>query len=231
MKRTICTKLLVALLAVMMLVSALSVAAMAADTSYVLEATALTEGTGKTGTETVGDYFTIYWGDKGKVSANNKEWSDGYTSSQRLDFGGKTKFDEFANKGVSRAIGFTTSGAATVKVWWVSGSSDGRYLSIADASFAIKASTPADVKEGEICVSELTLDAAGTYYLGCSENTSYIFKVEVTESASSGGNTTPPAGDVTPPAPTGDTSAIFAMMAMMVVSLAAVFVLSKKQAR
>lgn len=51
------------------------------------------------------------------VTSSSKEWKDGYKSGLRINFGEKTAKDKDAVK-------FTTSGLATVKVWWVCGTTD-----------------------------------------------------------------------------------------------------------
>ncbi len=192
MKKLTSNKIIAGLLVLMMILSLLPVAAFAdgeASNVHVLESSAMEAFAGgtKTEPEVFGEYFTVYWGTKGKVEAldSAKTWED-YSSAQRLSFDGDTKFANFAEDGVSRVIGFTTEGAATVKVWWVGGGSDGRYLAISDANGNIITQTDPAAK-GEILCSELSLEAAGTYYLGNSK-TCYFFKVEVTEEAASGGD-------------------------------------------
>ncbi len=192
MKKLTSNKIIAGLLVLMMILSLLPVAAFAdgePSNVHVLESSAMEAFAGgtKTEPEVFGEYFTVYWGTKGKVEAldSAKTWED-YSSAQRLSFDGDTKFANFAEDGVSRVIGFTTEGAATVKVWWVGGGSDGRYLAISDANGNIITQTDPAAK-GEILCSELSLEAAGTYYLGNSK-TCYFFKVEVTEEAASGGD-------------------------------------------
>ena len=123
-------------------------------------------------TTNVADFFTIIWSAKSKVDTSNKTWDDGYTSGQRINFGGKAATEK-------NAVKFTTAGAATVKIWWVAGGDD-RPMAILDGTGASAAVTTGEVKSSGIYISELEIAEAGTYYLGGSNNNNYIFKVEVT---------------------------------------------------
>ncbi len=175
----------------------------ATEKDYILDATAdlaafaektKTDGeTQQAGTE---DYFTLIYSAKTKVDGSKKDFSDGYSATQRVNFGGSASMDK-------NAIKFTTSGAATVKIWWVSGGT-GRQMQILDASGTEKVST----SESEtICVSTLQLTEAGTYYLGSKGGNNYIFKVQVTET--SGGSVKPPRAEwSTVSAPVIDTVAL-----------------------
>ena len=148
---------------------------------YVLDATldltAFAQGDKADGdTEVINDFFTIIYSSKNKVDSSSKTFDDGYTATQRLNFGGKT---DTAN-GMLNSVMFTTTGAATVKIWWVSGG-DGREMAIYDASGVIAATTDASasIKNG-LYIDELTLEDAGTYYLGVPTGSNYLFKVSVT---------------------------------------------------
>ena len=125
--------------------------------------------------EVVNDYFTVFYSAKTKVDGSSKNFEDGYTATQRLNFGGSSGFDPMKN-----LVGFTTSGPAAVKIWWVSGG-DGRTVSICDGSGTVLASAGSDSVKNELYISELSLDAAGTYYLAVPEGSNYLFKLEVTE--------------------------------------------------
>ncbi len=150
-------------------------------TSYTLESSAMAameKGTKSDGdTSVVSDYFTIYWSASMAVDSSNKVWDDGYTSSQRIKMAG-------AWTGSKQFIKFTTTKAATVKVWWAAGG-DARPIQIA----AYTGSTPEEVvaQDGTSSVkntayySELSLTSAGDWCLGSSVNGNYIFKVVVTE--------------------------------------------------
>lgn len=110
---------------------------------YVFEASALTvfaEGAKADGdSETAGteNYFTLLYSAKTKVDSSSKEFADGYKSSQRVNFGGKMSV-------ATNAMKFTTSNAATVKIWWVCGG-DGRPMAILDSNGEAKAVTGTDV--------------------------------------------------------------------------------------
>ena len=144
-------------------------------------------------TESVGDFFTIYYSAKTKVdTTKNKVWSDGYTVAEglRLNWGGTTSIGEVTKN----AIEINVDGTATVKVWWVCGG-DGREIGIFDANGELVAASKTDdvfvesegVGAGKngVYLSELALDAAGKYFIG-TDNTNatknggnIIFKVEV----------------------------------------------------
>lgn len=130
--------------------------------------------------ESLDDYFTAIWSASTKVDASSKAFSDGYTGTQRINFGGKM----LKNK---NAIKFTTKKAATVKIWWVQGGDDNRQIGIASATDysgtdqnTVVATNETLVKN-EACISTLELPDAGTWILGGVTNKNFIFKIEVTE--------------------------------------------------
>ncbi|MBR6377451.1 MAG: S-layer homology domain-containing protein [Oscillospiraceae bacterium] len=123
--------------------------------------------------EKIDDFFTILWSAKSKVDSSSKTWDDGYESGQRINFGGKAATDK-------NSIRFETTGAATVKVWWVQGGDDNREMVILDGEGAQAAITSGTYTKNTAYISELTLENAGTWYLGGATNNNYIFKVEVT---------------------------------------------------
>ncbi len=63
---------------------------------------------------------------KTKVDASEKTFSDGFAGTQRINFGGKT---QTVSGVLTNAIEFSTTGEATIKVWWVSGG-DGRQVKV-----------------------------------------------------------------------------------------------------
>lgn len=149
-------------------------------TEFTLEGSALTAFSAgakadgeeeKAGTE---DYFTIIYSAKSKVDSSSKEFEDGYTSAQRINLGGVASTEK-------QSIKFTTSNAATVKVWWVEGGDDNRQLAILNASGEQVAVTDVTLAKNATCISSFELAEAGTYYLGGATNNNYIFKVVVTE--------------------------------------------------
>ena len=154
-------------------------------TTYVLDTTldleAVAQGskadgdTEKAGTE---DYFTMVYGAKSKVDSSNKTFDDGYTATQRFNMGGKTDIGDTT----AYAIMFEAANPATVKVWWVSGG-DGREMAIFDNAGTVVTKTAETSVKNSLYISELTVDAAGKYFLGSEEGSNYIFKVEVTEEA------------------------------------------------
>lgn len=146
---------------------------------YVLDAAELATfgaNTKKDGAEeTAGTdkYFTIHYSAGTKVEAKEKEFTDGYKSVNRINFAG-------AVKKTQNSISFTTTGKAKVKVYW--GAADAnREMAIINDSGKKIAVTEVKPAKDQLCCWEVTLEDAGTYYLGGSEKKNYIFRVEVTE--------------------------------------------------
>ncbi len=152
---------------------------------YILDATAdmeaFAQGTKADGdTGLFHDFFTVMYSAKNKVDGSNKAFDDGYTASQRLNFGGKTD----PAKGMINSVRFTTDNAATVKLWWVSGG-DGRNFAIYDSTGTVLAETTDTSVKNSLYISTLTLSEAGTYYLGVPQGSNYLFKLQVTVDAGS----------------------------------------------
>ena len=104
------------------------------STTYVLNAsdmTAFAKDPGKADGERIpcgtNNYFTLLCAaTKTAIDASAKTFSDGFSGTQRINFGGKT---QTVSGVMTNAIEFTTTDAADVKVWWVSGG-DGRQVDI-----------------------------------------------------------------------------------------------------
>jgi len=162
----------------------LSTTASAAENSHVFESskmTAAAAGAYKDAQEVkYDDYFTIYMSAKTKIDSSSKTWNDdGYTSGQRLNFGGKGEVATMKN-----LVSFKTANPATVKLWFVQGGDDNRQMAIWDASGAQVAITElSGMKKNDPYYAELKLDKAGTYLLGGATNNNNIYKVEVEEAA------------------------------------------------
>lgn len=146
---------------------------------YVLDAAELatfgadTKKDGDEETAGTDKYFTIHYSAGTKVEAKEKEFTDGYKSVNRINFAG-------AVKKTQNSISFTTTGKAKVKVYW--GAADvNREMAIINDSGKTIAVTEVKPAKDQLCCWEVTLDDAGTYYLGGSEKKNYIFRVEVTE--------------------------------------------------
>lgn len=190
MKKTM-HKLLAVALAVLMVLLMLP-AAFAASVTYTLDATndleAMAQGekadgdTAKAGTD---GYFTIFFSAKTKIDSSKKTFEDEYAATQRLNFGGKTDIAKGKN-----AVQFTTSGAASVKLWWVCGGDDRQVAIYAEDGTLLAQSNIASTKNTPY-IAEFTVDAAGTYYAGNVGDQNYFFKLEVTETAAE----TPAAGN------------------------------------
>ncbi len=147
---------------------------------YVLDATAdltaFAQGDKADGDiDTIKDFFNVYYSAKNKVDGSNKTFDDGYTASQRLNFGGKTD----PAKGMINSVQFTVDNKGTAKIWWVSGG-DGRTMAIYDANGnVLSATAAADSVKNSLYISELEIPAAGTYFVGVPEGSNYLFKLQV----------------------------------------------------
>lgn len=190
MKHKFNHRLLAAIIALVMVAQMLPAALLVSATEsalHVLDATAdltaMDAGAKADGdTEVVGDYFTITYSAKTKIDGSSKTFDDGYTATQRLNFGGKTN-----TEGMFNSVKFTTSAAATVKIWWVSGG-DGRNFAIYDETGQVLVSTTEESVKNSLYISTLELAAAGTYYLGVPDGSNYLFKLEVAEASAAGGD-------------------------------------------
>ena len=178
MKKTM-RRLLTAALAIMLVMLMLPAAFAATytlDTTTDLEAMAAGDkadgDTAKAGTD---DYFTVVFSAKTKIDGSKKAFDDGYEATQRLNFGGKTEIAKNRN-----AVQFTTSGAATVKVWWVCGD-NGRQVAIYNEDATVLTQSTVESTKNSLYITEFTLDAAGTYYYGNIDGNNYLFKLEVAE--------------------------------------------------
>ncbi len=138
--------------------------------------TAMAQGTKSDGdTDLVNDYFTIHYSEKTKIDGSSKSFDDGYTATQRLNFGGKTQ----PGKGMINSVKFTVDGPATVRIWWVSGG-DTRQFALYDGDGVILQRTEVDSVKNALYISDFKLDAAGSYYLGVPDGSNYLFKIQVT---------------------------------------------------
>ncbi len=203
--------LLLALAMVLALAPAVSVVGNAADTTHSLDAGALTAFAAgaktdfQTETLDAAGFLTAHWTAKSKVDSSKKTFADGMEATQRINFGGTADVSGAETKNV---ISFTVpeGSAATVKVWWVCGG-DGRSMGIlSDAGAVVTQTVAAEAVKDGLYVSELKLDAAGTYYLGGPEGNNYLFRVDVTLSAK---ETTPPPPEEDPPVVTNPTEKTF----------------------
>lgn len=182
-KRVLSIALVLVMLAAML--PAFPIQVRAQGNTYVLDATAdlapMAANTKQDGDfDTVGtdNYFTLIYAAKTKIDGSDKTFDDGYTASQRINFQSKTNVE----KGMVPAISFTTSAAASIKIWWVSGGDD-RQFALYDNAGAILTKTEVESVKNSLYITELSVDAAGTYFLGVPDGSNYLFKLEVTEQA------------------------------------------------
>jgi hypothetical protein len=146
------------------------------DATLDLEAMAAGSKTdGETETKGTDGFFTIHYSAKNKIDGSNKNFSDGYTATQRLNMGGKTEIKE---SGIKNAIEFTTNGPTTVTIWWVCGD-NGREIDLFGADGTILKTTAEGCEKNSLYISTLEIDEAGKYFIGSSAGSNYYFKVEV----------------------------------------------------
>ncbi|MDD6052069.1 MAG: right-handed parallel beta-helix repeat-containing protein [Clostridiales bacterium] len=168
-------------LTLLLLCLVLPLGAQAADAQgHILDATAdlapMAQGTKADGdTELVGDFFTIHYSEKTKIDSSSKTFDDGYTATQRINFGGKTQ----PGKGMINTVRFTTQEAATLRFWWVSGG-DTRQFALYDAQGTILQRTTVDSVKNALYISDFAISNPGTYYLGVPDGSNYLFKMQLT---------------------------------------------------
>ena len=147
------------------------------EVTYVLDATtdlaAMDAGAKADGdTQVVADFFTIHYSAKTKIDSSKKNFDDGYSATQRINFGAKTNTSNMNN-----SIEFTVTDAAKVTIWWVS-NGDGRQTVIFNANGEVVKTTETSAKNS-LYIDSFELEA-GTYYIGTADGGSnYTFKVEV----------------------------------------------------
>ena len=120
------------------------------------------------------NYFTVFASAKTKVDASNKTFADGYSATQRINFGGKSSADGT----LKNLVKFSTTGASTVKIWWVAGG-DNRQMVIWDSAFTEVAAAGSDSVKNALYINEFDLATAGDYYIAVPDGSNYLFKAEV----------------------------------------------------
>ncbi len=192
MKNTCFNRFLAAVLAAVMLLGALPLSSLAAPTqTFELDIGDVADVA--QGAKADGDvlacgtdsYFTIFFSAKTRIEPNSKTFSDGTAATKRLNFGGDTVIGE----PVKNAVQIKTASAATVKVCWVSGG-DGREVAVYAADGSVVAQNPVEggsVKNG-LYVTELSVPAAGTYYIGNVGGNNNFYQLEVTQDYVSAGS-------------------------------------------
>ncbi|MBQ4600491.1 MAG: right-handed parallel beta-helix repeat-containing protein [Oscillospiraceae bacterium] len=121
-------------------------------------------------------YFTVFFSATAQVQGNGKDFTDGYSSTKRIHYSAPSEFGDT----VKNAIRIKTSGAATVKVWWGCGDV-GRQVAIFDENGTVLTQTEEKLGKNALCISELSIAAAGTYFIGNVVGNNYHYKIEVTE--------------------------------------------------
>ncbi len=152
------------------------------DPTYVLNAGDLevfekeTKADGDMASAGTDGYFAIHYAKNSSVNSNSKTFADGFVGTKRLNFGGKSSFGDL----IKNAIRFTTKNPSTVKIWWVANKAD-RTTAIYNSTFDSVFTSEVPGENNKLMITEATLDAAGTYYIGFPVGGNYIFKIEVTE--------------------------------------------------
>ena len=164
----------------LMLLCCMALTAYAEDEARIFDATAdlqpMDQGAKADGdSDVVKDYFTILYSAKTKIDGSSKTFDDGYSATQRLNFGGKTQ----PGKGMINSVKFTVDGPATVRLWWVSGG-DGRQFALYNGACEVIAKTEVNSLKNALYITDFPLDGAGDYYVGVPDGSNYLFKIQVT---------------------------------------------------
>ncbi len=235
---------LIALVVAMVMILALPLSVSADEAKvYVLNAedlTAFAQGekadydTVKAGTD---NYFTIHFSAKSRVDSSNKTFNKGEADelkiTQRINFGGKTKFND---EGILNCVKITTSAAATVKIWWVQGGEGTDEKPLRDVAIydvdgnILSQAGKADSAKNDPIVSTLQIPAAGTYYIGNTPDQNTYYRIEVTEEAAQAPTEAPtekPTEKPTEPPKTGDP--ISMVLGLMAASAMGITVLARKK--
>ena len=182
MDRKLLARIMAGILVLMMLLSLIPMLASAEAKTFVVEVSLMDDkpkGTWKNGdTFKCGtdSYFTVFCSETTRIDGSEKDFSDGYHSSKRLNFNSNSVFgDQILN-----AVQFKTTSAAKVTVWFVSGG-DGREVAIFDqAGNVLQQSGPGAIKNLPY-IAQFELSEANTYYIAnIGGNNNYV-KIEVTE--------------------------------------------------
>ena len=166
----------------MMLVFTVSGNAQAGAKQYVLDVADLTPfaaGAKYNGEYEVAgteNYFTVFYSEKTKVETNEKSFADGTSASKRIAWGDKSTI----GVDLLNVINFKTQGSATIKLWWVGGDAN-RYPAIYDSNGNVIAQYNGTTVKNDLYVTELTVDAKGSYYLGNIGGSNYFYQIQVTD--------------------------------------------------
>ena len=128
----------------------------------------------KAGTD---NYFTIFYSTKAQVAVNEKSFSDGFQNDQRIAWGDKTTIGD----PIKNAIKITTRGAASVKIWWGGGDAN-RNPAIFNTDGTVLVQDSTVTVKNDLYISELTINAAGTYYIGNVGGSNYFHQIQVSDS-------------------------------------------------
>ena len=184
-------KLLAVIIAVIMLLPILSVSIIASasnERTFVLDAQehltdmAAIKKDGESDKVGTDNYFTLYYSVKTKIDTSSKSFSDGYNSAgakiRRINLQTNTVITPDTK---IACIGFSTSSAATVKVWWVQGGDNNRSMALYDADGVILSQTEEELAKNDPCISSFDIAEAGAYFVGAPDGSNYVFRIEVIE--------------------------------------------------
>ncbi|MBQ4537164.1 MAG: fibronectin type III domain-containing protein [Lachnospiraceae bacterium] len=148
--------------------------------SYVLDADdvpTFAAGTKTDGEEVAVGNFTLVCSTKAKVEEGRTDgtFEDGFSATKRINFGGGASVEK-------NSIKFTTNAKAEVTIYWIGGKTeDKRQMAILNEAGEVVTKTAVTVTKDKQYITTLTLDEAGTYYLGTASSNNYIFGVKVVE--------------------------------------------------
>lgn len=182
MNRKLLTRILAGILALMILLPLIAMAVNAEEMTFVVEISQMEDkpkGTWKNGDTFkcgTNDYFTVFCSETTRIDGSDKNFSDGYSSSKRLNFNSDSVFgDQILN-----AVQIKTTSHAKVKVWFVSGGNDREVAIFDQKGNVLQQSGPGAVKNITY-IAEFDLPQADTYYIAnIGGNNNYV-KIEVTE--------------------------------------------------
>ena len=123
-------------------------------------------------------YFNVFYSAKTKVDASAKTFEDGVAVTNRISWGGSTSIGDT----VKNAVQIKTEGPATVKVWFVCGG-DGRAIGIYNEAGSVVAQSDSATVKNSLYIAVLSLESAGTYYIGNTGGSNNFYKIEVAEEA------------------------------------------------
>ncbi len=145
------------------------------------------------------DYFTLFYTAKSKIEANDKQFTEGdktITHTRRISWGAQSEVGDQ----IHNAIKIKTSGAASIKIWWVCGgtktgsdivrqvaifSADGKVVDQSHVEEVEVTTSNTDGIKNDPIITTLNVSEAGIYYIGNLDGSNYFHKIQVVDSPKS----------------------------------------------